>query len=577
MAGADFLNPFPGGLVYSSRVVSPLYLGAGMGPDSGQVTRTTSVEQMAMRQHRVQTACGRLVAVFIFGLAVSASAQSPAVPAARPATPAGAIQPLSIEDAVKMALENNLGLQVQRVNPEMQNVNISLVRSAWLPTLTGSLTEAKYNNPVNSYFSGAADKLNINDFTTAVAVAQALPWGGGNYTLTWNNERYKTNSIYSSPNPSLASDLTLKFTQPLLKNRETDSNRRELVVSKANQQISEIALRQSVLTTIRSVKYAYWNLKSAQGSLRVAQQSLDLAQESLRNNRKRVEVGTMAPIDVVEAEAEVAKREEAVIVAEGTLASAADQLRVLIFKQDRAEYWAIRLEPTDQAVLERRPVDVERAVTTALEKRTDLAQARKNLEVLDNDLKYYKNQTMPELNAVATYGQTGQGGTYLDLTTSLDNPPTTKEGYGKVLDKLFQPDYNNWSVGLTFTYPLGTSSADANAAKARLQRTQQQLKLHELELQVSASVRDIARQVETNWKRLDASGATRRLMERRLESEQKKFAAGLSTNYLVFMAQRDLADAQYSELVAALDYSKSLVDLETVLQSPTAGSSSVSM
>jgi outer membrane protein len=538
---------------------------------------------MAMRQHRVLTACGRLVAVFIFGLAVSASAQGPAAPqagSASPAAPAGVVQNLSLDDAVKMALENNLGLQVQRINPQMRDVNIKLAKSVWLPTLSGSLTDSKDNSPSSSYFSGATDNKVVSDtFNSSLVAAQSLPWGGGNYTVTWGSTRYKTNSIYNSPNPSLGADLTAKFTQPLLRNLATDSYRNELVVSKANQKISEMALRQSVLTTIRAVKYAYWNLKSAQGSLRVARQSFDLAQESLRNNRKRVEVGTMAPIDVVEAEAEVAKRDEAVIVAEGRLASSADQLRVLIFPTDKQDYWTVQLEPTDAAVLERKSVDVEQAVATALRQRTDLLQARKNLEVVDANLNYYKNQTKPALNAVVSYGQTGQGGTQKEFTDTF--PPVTlsevKEGFGKVIQRVLQPDYNNWSVGLQFSYPLGMSSAKATAARTRLQSSQQELQIRELELQVAASVRDVARQVDTNWRRLDASRATRRLMERRLESEQKKFAAGLSTNYLVFQAQRDLADAQYSELVAALDYNKSLVDFETALESPTAGSSSVSM
>ena len=243
------------------------------------------------------------------------------------------------------------------------------------------------------------------------------------------------------------------------------------------------------------------------------------------------------------------------------------------------DYWGVRLEPVDQAVLERRPVNAEEAVKTALEKRTDLRAARKDLEVSDSTLKYYKNQSLPDVNAVVNYGQTGQGGTKKLFSSGF--PPDvlaeTKEGYGTVLSRMFQPDFNNWSLSLQVSYPLGTSNAEANATRTRLQKSQQELQLKDLELSVATSVRDIARQVDTNWKRMEASGATRRLMERCLESEQKKFAAGLSTNYLVFQAQRDLADAQYTELVAALDYNKSLVDYEIVQESPTAGGSSVSI
>jgi HAE1 family hydrophobic/amphiphilic exporter-1 len=146
-----------------------------------------------------------------------------------------------------------------------------------------------------------------------------------------------------------------------------------------------------------------------------------------------------------------------------------------------------------------------------------------------------------------------------------------------MMNRLFSNQYHNWSLAVQFSYPLGNGNAEASLARTRLQLTQSQVQLQNLELQVATSVRDVARNVETNQLRLASTQATRKLMERRMEAEQKKFAAGLSTNFLVFQAQRDLADAQYSELVALLDYNKSLVDLETVQEAPTAGSAVVSV
>ena len=149
------------------------------------------------------------------------------------------------------------------------------------------------------------------------------------------------------------------------------------------------------------------------------------------------------------------------------------------------------------------------------------------------------------------------------------------EGYGTVLSRLLSFTFPTWTIGVQISYPLGTSSADANLARARLQLTQSQIPLRNIELQVTTSVRDVARQVVTNQKRVEATAATRNLMEQRLTAEQKKFAAGMSTNFLVFQAQRDLADAQNNWLSAVLDYNRSLVDFETVQEAPTAGSSSV--
>jgi outer membrane protein len=537
---------------------------------------------MAMRQQRVRAACGTLVSVFVLGLAVSASAQGPiASQAAQVAkmAPAGSVRSLTLDEAVQLALENNLGLQVQRINPQVQDINISLAKSVWIPTLTGSLSASQRNDPASSFLSGAEDVVTRDGLSTKVGAEQQLPWWGSRYTVDWDTSRSETNSVYASPNPSLGANINFSFTQPLLRNFKIDANRQQLIVSKANREISDINLRQSVLDTIRNVKYAYWNLKGAQNQLRVAQQSLDLARESLRNNRTRVEVGTMAPIDVVEAEAEVARREEAVIVAEGTLARGGDQLRTLIFAPEMRDFWAVQLDPVDQAVLERRPTNPEEAVANALKNRTDLNQARKNLEVTGSTLVYYRNQVLPDINAALTYGQSGQGGTKKNFGSGFPPPVIGQidEGWGTVLSRMVKPNYNNWSIGVQVSYPLGTSNADATIARARLQQNQEQIQLRDLELRVAADVRDVARQVETNWKRLEATGATRRLMERKLEAEQKKFAAGLSTNYLVFQAQRDLADAQYSALLAALDYNRSLVDYETVQEAPTAGSSGVSI
>jgi outer membrane protein TolC len=385
--------------------------------------------------------------------------------------------------------------------------------------------------------------------------------------------------VFDSPNPSLGSNMSFSLTQPLLRNFKIDNARQQLLVTKTNRDISDVELRQTVLGTMRNVKYAYWDLKAATAALQVARQSLELAQESLRNNRSRVQIGTMAPIDIVEAEAEVARREESVIVAEATVRRAEDRLRTLILDPKAPDFWAVKFELTDSPVLAAPDVDVDAAVRTALDKRTDLRQARKNLELTDANITYLRNQMLPDINAQISYGLTAVGGTQLQYGPGFPPPVLGRnaEGFGTVLNRMLSNDYHNWSFGVQVSYPIGASAAEANLARTRLQYQQAQISLQNLELQVVTSVRDTARTVQTNRKRLEAAQASRRLTERRLEAEQKKFAAGMSTNFLVFQAQRDLADAQYSELLALLDYNKSLVDFETVQEAPTAGGSSVSI
>ena len=527
-----------------------------------------------MRQYRFRVARAAVVALAVVVLALPAFAQPPAAPA----PPAGPVRQLSMEAAIGLALQNNLSLRVERINPELQDLAIAQARTVWTPNLTGAMSTSSRTSPISGFFSGATDKLTSDNVRSNVGANQVLPWGA-NYTLGWDTTRNKSNSVYDSPNPSLFTNLTFSFTQPLLRNLKTDSARNQLVVSKMNREVSDIELRQTVLTTVRNVKYAYWDLKATVAALQVARQSLDLAREALRNNKSKVEIGTMAPIDIVEAEAEVARRTEAVIVAEAAVKRAEDRLRTIILDTKAADFWTTHFDLTEQPAFEATAVDVEQAVKTALEKRTDLLQSRKNIEIANTNIRYQRNQTLPDLNAQVGYGLSGQGGTKLNFGPGFPPPVIGQidEGLGTMMNRLFANDYHNWSIAVQFSYPIGNGNAEAQLARNRLALTQAQVQLENLELQVTTSVRDVARNVETNQLRVASTGATRRLMERRMEAEQKKFAAGLSTNFLVFQAQRDLADAQYSELVALLDYNKSLVDLETVQEAPTAGSAVVSV
>lgn len=518
------------------------------------------------------------IATLVAAMASPSYAQAPQPAPAAPKALAAPARPLPLEEAIRLALQNNLNLRVERMNPELQDLAIDQARTAWTPNLVGSATTTRRLSPISSFFAGATDVLRNNGFTSEVGVNQVLPWGA-NYTVTWDTSRSRSNSVFNSPNPSLGSNLNFSFSQPLLKDFKVNAARHQLLVSKANREISDIELRQTVLTTIRSVKYAYWNLKSAAAALDVANQSLDLAREALRNNKSKVEIGTMAPIDVVEAEAEVARRHESVIAAEAGVRSAEDQLRTIILDAKEPDYWTTHFSLTDEPVFAAQTLEVEAVVRTALEKRTDLQQSRRNLEVTRETIKYQRNQTLPDLSAKIGYGLTGQGGTKINFGSGFPPPilDSKEEGWDKVISRLVSNDFHNWSVGVSFSYPLGKGAAEAQLARTRLQLSQAELQLQNLELQVATSVRDVVRNVQTNQLRLASSRATRTLMERRVQAEQKKFAAGLSTNFLVFQAQRDLADAQYAELVALLDYNKSLVDLETVQEAPTAGSAVVQM
>ena len=514
------------------------------------------------------------VSVSVFGQPVSASGTG-----GQAAQTAGGavVKKLSIDEAVQLALEQNLSLQVERVNPRIQDMNTAAVRAAWRPNLISSISGGSADSPAGNIFSGTGVTQTSDTASWSFGASQTLPTGG-NYQVTWGTQRYKTNSLFDNINPRLNSSLNLSYTQPLWRNFRIDTTRQQLLVSGKNREISDVQLRQTVLTTVRSVKSAYWTLSYTVSSLVVQQQSLDLARESLRNSEARVKIGTMAPMDVIQSQAEVAAREESVIRAQAAVAQAEDQFRGLIMDPQTPGFWEMKFDLTDSPAFQAQAVDVDAAVRNALSARTDLTQQKKTLEENDITLRYMHNQTKPDVNVNVKYGLSAQGGTqlaydYSDVLNPVFLGQAGQVGYRSMFSSLLKNDYPQWSFALTFGYPIGNSAAEANEARARLQYTQAQTQLRAAELSVTTEVRNAARNVTTNQKRVESTRASRELQEKKLEAEQKKFAAGMSTTFFVLQAQRDLAQAKDAELSAVLDYTRSLVDFETVQQAPTFGGS----
>jgi len=489
-------------------------------------------------------------------------------PAGRP------VRHLSVEEAVTLALEQNLDLRVERLNPLIQDLGVAEARSVYAPILSTRFMSNNRNSPSNGFLSGAGDAIKVTDrlLSDSVDVQQAVPWAGGRYSLSWDGSHSSTTSIFSSFDPILRSNLNVTYNQPLLRNLSIDGPRQQIAIMRANREISDIQLRRTVVLTQRNVRNAYWVLVFTQSFLEVQRQSLELAQESLRNNRTRVDVGTMAPIDIIEAESEVARNEETVIVAEADVDRAEDRLRILIFDPDIPDFWSVRIQPSDSPILQARAIDVDAAVRNALDNRTDLDTLDRNIQTTDTNIRYYRNQRLPDVNLDVNYSLTGIGGTFLRRDDFLGPVISTEQtSFGSVLGNIFSNDFPTWTVGVTVAYPLGTSSAKANLERARLERTQADVNRRSLEMRIAAEVRDAGRNVTTNLQRVEATRSARQLAERRLEAEQRRFEVGLSTSFFVFQAQRDLASARSNEQRAILDYTRSLVDFDAVQDVPLFG------
>lgn len=503
-------------------------------------------------------------------LALAAGSAAPAQDAA----PAKTVLVLTVDEAVQRALQSNADLAVEKFTPESSLLSISDAESAYDPVLFSNISTQSRTSKATNSFAGA-DKVD-NDTLTYNFGASKLLRSGGSLRADFNNNRAKTNSVFSTFNPSYNSAFQVSFSQPLLRNRSMDSSRLNLRLTKRNREITDLQFRSIVVTTLANVRKLYYDLIYAKENLGAQRKSLSLAQKFLAENQIKVNVGTLAPLDVVAAESEVATREEGVVIAENALDEAQDALKRVIFPKNDPEAWKIQIEAKDRPTADPVVADANAAIANALQKRMDFAVAQKNFENIQDQLNLAKQGTKPSLDLVANYGTTGTGGTQLlDLVTRQPLATPIPGGYGDSLSELAGRDFPSWSVGVNFSYPLFNKLARNSAARAQIAYDQYSALLRRAELQIASEVRTAARAVETNFKRVATTRSARTLQQRRLDAEEKKFAAGMSTNFLVTQAQRDLALSEVSELRAISDYNKSLVDFERVQESGLSGGNGV--
>lgn len=473
---------------------------------------------------------------------------------------------ISMEDAVKMALESNLGLAADKLGPEIQAQVVAAAKAYYNPIFNTGLSRFSSESAPQSFLDSNATSISSATNRFSSGVTQNLKWYGGAYQVTFGGNRTENSSAGNSFNPQLGSTFGVTFSQPLLRGFRIDSARAALKTSTLQLQISDTTLLENIARTTRDARLQYLSLVGAIEGRKVAQQNLDLARESLRNDRARVDVGLMAPVDIVGSEASVADREDSLILAEGNVARATDALRQYILDPARPDYWTVTIVPTDTINAEPRQIDVEAAVKVALENRSDLISARKSLEINRTTLDVLHNATLPNLDFRVNYQGTGTAGTQFKYSQEdFVNPvSSTTKGFGSAIGDAFGYVQPAWTYSLNFGYPIGRSDTKANYARTQLQMRQLEIQLRESELGVALQVRDAARQVETSFKRVQTSRASLQAQEKRLEAEQKRFEVGTSDTFRLFQVQRDVALARVNELQAMLAYSQALITFEAV-------------
>jgi len=542
------------------------------------------LEDFVKKNVFVTAAAVLMVAVAGPGMAQTQAA--PAAPAAplpqvaqAPKTPpfvtTGPRVDLSIEEAVARARDRNIDIGVARITPRLTDFTIAGLEANYRPNVTSTVANRSNTQAVTNQTQGATgNSLHTGTVSWQGGFAQNMKWHGGSWNAGWTNSRIDSSNLFAVRNPTYNSGITANLTQPLLRGWRIDSTRAALQTNVISQQNDQITVQSTIANTIASTRNAYWDLVFAIQAVEAAQNSLDISNKLVTDNQARVEIGTLAPIDIRSAEAEAANRRLTLVQAQATVRTSELALKRLIVSGTDDPLWGSSLNPTDRPAATPEPINVDAAVNRALRERTDLQQSINNLKISDINLRNQVESTRPQLDLIASYGLTGVGGTqFVRSNSSLGSTvtQTIPSGYFDALSTLGKLDLPTWNLQVNFAVPLGQSAAEANVARSKLSLEQSQANLKALQLQIATDVANAALTVQSSLESVQAAGTARQLAQERLNAAQSKFDVGMAINYEVVQAQRDYLDAQNNELRALLNYRKALVNFETVQTVGTRG------
>lgn len=495
--------------------------------------------------------------------------QAPTGPSEHYVTPGPRVN-LSIEDAVARARERNINIAVARVTPRLDDFTIAALQANYLMNLTSTGNTSRQTNLPRVTTQGISEPTVQNSQAWNGGITQNLWWGGASYNVGWTNSRLNSPAATNIRNPQYQSSLTAAYTQPLLRGFGIDSTRAAIQTNKISQSNDEIALQTTIATTVQSTRNAYWDLVYAVQNVDAVQETLDISNTLVSQNQQRVEIGTLAPIDVKSAQSEAANNRLALVQAQAQVRTAELALKTLIVSGTEDPLWTSSINPVDRPPATPEAINVEAATQRALKERTDMQQSINNLKISDINLRAQVDLVRPQLNVTGTYGLQGLGGPYhttaIDPNTGLiiPNGTTVPSGYFDAISNLYGLTAPTFTAAFNFAYPIGKSAQQANVARSKLSLEQSQANIKSLQLQIANDVASAALTVQADLETVQASQTARELAKDKLDAAQSKLDVGMATNYDVVQAQRDYAAAQNAELQATANYRKALVNFEAV-------------
>ncbi|MEJ2539256.1 MAG: TolC family protein [Gemmatimonadota bacterium] len=471
---------------------------------------------------------------------------------------------MTLEDAVDRAIAVNLNIQSAQLSPAIQAYALDVAQAAFATTLSGSLG---YNNSTNQSTSqlDGGSQINAERYTANGSLAKPLPWYGGRLALNFNNSRLATDNIFATRNPSYNSQVSLSFSQPLLAGLKTDPQRAAVKTQEIQAQITDLDLRARIENVVADVRESYWGLRAAIEQIEIQRRSRDQTAALVEQNRVRAQLGRGTQYEVVQAEAQLAAAEQALLNAEIQWRNQELAFKELILSGAGDALLMETINPTELPVLVDPEVDLDQALERALAVRTDLQAERERQRINEVNLEVTESSRLPELNLTAAYSLQGVGGD-LFARSGLGGAPVLVQpgGYVDGLSSIVALDVPTWSVTLNGSLPLGLNAERANLERARLELRQQELALRAQELAVVTQVTGAALAVDNTFLQYEAAQRSREAAEENAAAEQVRFNVGAATNFELVTAQNQVTEARLSELQALIAHLNAVAEFDRV-------------
>lgn len=506
--------------------------------------------------------------------------------------------PLTLEEAITLALQNNNDIDSSRIGVQIAEFNLRGARGVYDPVISSENYFERSTTPTSSSIGGggATGSVTQSDFTGSARFGGFTPFAGGSYQVDFSSTRLTTSNQNVTLNPQFPSALTATYTQPLWRGLRFDNNRRQIAIAKKNLSLTDAQFRQRTIEVIAQVEQAYWDLVFALRNLQIQIDAVKQARTQVESNQRLVAKGALAPIEIVAASTQVTTFEQNVYTAQQAVTLAENTIKTLMLKDRTSDVWSRPLTPVTPVELEAPRAELTQAVGEALKNRPELAQLQTNADINQIDQRYYRDLTKPQIDLIGTYTNAGLAGTRttpsssstasttsqlvarvnqlsataglppLNVVVSTGNTVNSNlvGGYFTSLGNLFGQDYPTFRAGVRVELPLKNRTAKANLGRSLAEGSQIKNQRLQQEQIIESDVRNSLQTLRSAEARLQSAAASRASAEQLAESEQRQFKAGTTTVFLVLQRQTELLAARGQELQAQTDLNKAISEFQRV-------------